>query len=379
MGFFSDLIFGKVESRPFSVRLIKNTFEGIKTLDIQIKGSPYSDMNDEIRRSDNEFGLNLVIAFGQMTDKFYPLFTDVSQLTNGKDPCVEFSQNIGPFPCNAYWPDWITIWRIIDDELCYTPPFKNSNIECSAHIFLSEYNNKLICSSTTQLNMNFSSKGYLEIDQDQVKIQENGILLAAEIAKSDGRVNRKEGNIIKEFAKNIIENEIEMNRDKVKNIFNSAIEKGLSSTFRSSSSFIDSLCREISSIDGYLKVKMDIVELCLDVMVADDVAEKDEIELLERIADKIDISYEEFLKIREKRMIGLNELSFSSDTESIENKEIRIGINSKWSKAEKIDHCKKEFRKWNGRLSSLSDEKKRQNAQKIIDSITELIDHYKND
>ena len=109
---------------------------------------------------------------------------------------------------------------------------------------------------------------------------------------------------------------------------------------------------------------MEVLELCLDVMAADDVADDKELELIEKISNKIGIDYDEFVKVREKRMIGLKTMN-NDDKKDISSMETTIGIKSSWSKSEKINHCK-EFRKWNSRLGALNDKQNRKMLKRFL-------------
>ena len=81
--------------------------------------------------------------------------------------------------------------------------------------------------------------------------------------------------------------------------------------------------------------------------------------------------------LRDKRMIGLKSISGKEDLSDIIKIERTLGIKSDWTKTEKINHCKKEFRKWNGRLGSLKEKQKQKNAQKILDMIGILLKNLK--
>lgn len=380
MGFFSDL-FGGVSSSSattFEISLENEEFEGNPSMVIYMKGTPFAEFSDAVRHdeySKYNLGMNFQ-ARDKSTDE--PLITSLDFLTEGNPPVFSVSKSIGSFPTNGYWTKWVEILRIPAEEVYYTPPHKKSLINLMLQIY-NEDNNMLIIRRDIALDFKypFPDPGYCDFDKKRIGIETRGIKLAAAIACSDGKLSRKEGVIIKDYAKKIVDIQLEQHKNKTKKSLNDAIEEGLKLQAVSKSS-ISTLCRYIKNVDGYYSDKMQVLELCLDVMAADDIADKHELELIEKISKSIGIEYEEFVKVREKRMIGLKSMSSDNDLDNINSLERTLGIKSDWSKTKKIDHCKKEFRKWNSRLGALNDKQKQKNAQKILDIVGKLLEHYKN-
>ena len=380
MGFFSDLFGGgsSYSSSNFEISLENEVLEGTNAMVIYMKGSPFAEFSESVRR-DEYTSLNLAMNF-QANDKSTdePLLTSLDFLTDGATPIFNVSRSIGSFPTNGYWENWVEILKIPSDEIFYTPPHKTSLINLVFQIY-EENTNRLIIRRDIALDFKypFADPGYCDFDKTRIAIEQRGIKLAAAIACSDGKLSRKEGNVIKDYASKIVDIQIERHKDKTKKSLNKAIEEGLSYETVSKST-ISTLCRYIKNVDGYYNDKMQVLDLCLDVMAADDVADKHELELIEKISKSIGIEYEEFVKVREKRMIGLKTMSSDNDSDNIESLERTLGVKSDWSKAKKIDYCKKEFRKWNSRLGALNDKQKQENAQTILDSVGKLLEHYKN-
>jgi len=382
MGFFSDLFGGgssSSTSSTFELKLDNETLEdGSAGMVFYMKGTPFAEFSDSVRY-DEYMKLNLGMNF-QARDKSTdePLLTSLDFFTDGNTPVFDIERSIGSFPTNGYWTKWVEILRIPSDEVYYTPPHKTSIINLVFQIY-DEDNNRLIIRRDIALDFKypFQDSGYCDFDKKRIAIETRGIKLAAAIACSDGKLSRKEGSIIKDYASRIVDIQLDRHKDKTKKSLNDAIEDGLKYKAVSKSS-ISTLCRYIKNVEGYNNDKMQVLELCLDVMAADDVADKHELELIEKISKSIGIEYEEFVKVREKRMIGLKTMTSDNDSDNIESLERTIGIKSDWSKSKKIEHCKKEFRKWNSRLGALKDKQKQENAQKILDIVGKLLEHYKN-
>ena len=77
------------------------------------------------------------------------------------------------------------------------------------------------------------------------------------------------------------------------------------------------------------------------------------------------LDYEEVQKMKEKTLLEI-ESSESASDESI------IGLNESLSKEDKLKFNNKEYKKWNGRLNSLSTGDKRDNAQRMLDVLSRL-------
>ena len=98
------------------------------------------------------------------------------------------------------------------------------------------------------------------------------------------------------------------------------------------------------------------------MVTVDGVVKNEEIKLLENISGALLIENVLFEDIKEKKLIQANIKSFSN-----------LIVDEKLSNEEKINFLKKEFIKWNNRLNSLPAGIERDNAQAIINDISEQI------
>ena len=107
-------------------------------------------------------------------------------------------------------------------------------------------------------------------------------------------------------------------------------------------------------------------------MSADGVAEKSELEVLNRIAKELKLNEKMIDKIKDKSLLKLD----SSKTTSTSNIETILGIKTSWSKQKINEHLKNEFKKWNSRYQNLSEGKERDNAQFMLDYIADARKKY---
>ena len=170
------------------------------------------------------------------------------------------------------------------------------------------------------------------------------------IASSDGELDLREEEKVQEHlpeeiskSKNnelIIETKEQLNKNEL--------------SYTNSIKELNELCRKDE--------KLFILNLLFDVVTVDGVVKNEEIELLENISSALLIENVLFEDVKEKKLIQANIESFSN-----------LLVNEKLSDEEKINVLKKEFIKWNNRLNSLPAGIERDNAQAIINDISEQI------
>ena len=199
--------------------------------------------------------------------------------------------------------------------------------------------------------------------KNENKVKPLIVEIAVAMAMSDGSLDKSEGNIIKQW----IKKELSLINDakrkaKLKTILNDSLETSYKkiSEGKSFKNAIKKLNENASKI-----LKYQVIELCLDILSADGVAEEGELELLKDLSFNLGLDYEEVQKMKEKTLLEI-ESSESASDESI------IGLNESLSKEDKLKFINKEYKKWNGRLNSLSTGDKRDNAQRMLDVLSRL-------
>ena len=133
---------------------------------------------------------------------------------------------------------------------------------------------------------------------------------------------------------------------------------------------LSKLTKRLNEI-GEKTSKYDAVELCYEVMAADGVANTEEMSIIRKVAESLNLDMDEVEKMRDQKIVRLD--ASVSDHASIE---ILIGIEPDWSKDKIKKHLMSEFQKWNNRLNTLSEGEERQNAQLMLDKIAEARKKY---
>ena len=174
--------------------------------------------------------------------------------------------------------------------------------------------------------------------------------LAYLIASSDGELDLREEEKVQEHLPEEI--------SKVKN--NELIKETKEQLNKNELSYTNSI-KELNELCRKDE-KIFILNLLFDVVTVDGVVKNEEIKLLENISGALLIENVLFEDIKEKKLIQANIKSFSN-----------LIVDEKLSNEEKINYLKKEFIKWNNRLNSLPAGIERDNAQAIINDISEQI------
>ena len=311
----------------------------------------------------------------------YPVLSTFEEASESGSRVFEHYVPIGNI-ADQYYPDWARLSFLVPDALigphrgtrklellCYVweeanrPSFQNgylpeeSDFRGGINIFKHEFDFFL------------SSSGYLEIDEDRLKVQEVSIKLAISIALADGSLDASEGNEIKKWIKGIVNSSLDSKKEEIKERLNNALEEGFQEA-KENELDIKKLCFEIKEI-GDKADKYELLELCLDVMAADGEADTNELKEISEISSMIGVDYDEVTKLKDQRLIKLDPEALSdSGLEEI------LGIDPEWDNETTKKHLVQLFNKYNGRLTQVSEGPERENAQTMIDKIAEARKKY---
>ena len=112
--------------------------------------------------------------------------------------------------------------------------------------------------------------------------------------------------------------------------------------------------------------KYEAIELCFEVMAADGVVDENEIKIIKSIAEGLDLDSDEIERLRDAHLINLN-----ISTGKQASIETILHMDPGWSKNAIKNHLRTEFAKWNNRLNTLGHGKERENAQNMLDAISQ--------
>ena len=105
-------------------------------------------------------------------------------------------------------------------------------------------------------------------------------------------------------------------------------------------------------------------------MAADGIADPRELKTIRKIADALELDFDEIEKLRDQKLIGLDT---STDQASVED---LLGIEKDWTEDRIKKHLRSEFQKWNDRLNTLPEGDNRNNAQRMLNLIADARKKY---
>ncbi len=203
----------------------------------------------------------------------------------------------------------------------------------------------------------YSVKGSVSLFKDEdERARSMAITLAFALSASKGKINDSEVEIIKQWAGENIPG----SRDDRK------FHKAMTATraFFHAGNKIDSngICSELLERTS-LGQRYSILELCMKVAAADDLATAKQLVFLRNLAN--------WLEVDESKVSMMMESFVPVNIHEVQDVEFILGINNLMSPDDARDKLNREYRKWNGRVTN-PDSKIRAQAKLMIKLITNL-------
>lgn len=274
---------------------------------------------------------------------------------------IEYSQafshtvNLGRLPSQVtVIPDWMSIAKIPAHFLAL-PYAGRRNLQFTVSI-LSQQSDAELAYTICSLIYENLSVGYIELEERIRLAKAKAISLAFTVAATDKKISPHTVEIIRKWAKNNI------------TISDAFIVSGklfaqIIAVFPDGARICcNVLCRKITNA-APLKIRCDILELCMRVAGTGSVIAFEQLLLLKNIADRFEIPREKFRTMLENilpvRMYEIKDL------------EISLGITSDMDNNQLCCQLSKEYRKWNARVISRNPEIENQ-AENMLKLIAEL-------
>lgn len=357
----------------------------LKLLDEKLPDSEVNIKKIQLRgRLNNSRAMDLsysISAFDitEGEDNKMPILSYIEQAQEEETICFHLSQRIGEVDPGSYLPDWVNVGVIIPDMV--QPPFSGDRrIEIVVRIFNTANppiirggwnvaQGEIISVLSAQFSHIFTEVGYEEESKNKEESQAISLKIGIATAMADGSLDDTEGEVLKNWILREVSSLSEESAQRLKTIFNNALKEGYEDA-RNNNLSVDALVKRLAEI-GNKKSKYDAIELCLDVMAADGVADANEMVLIRDIATKLDLNMIEIERMREKVTLNLSgQLNNHDGLESL------VGIDKDWTKERKRKHLASEFQKWSNRLNSLPEGEERASAQQMLNNIAELRKKY---
>ena len=228
---------------------------------------------------------------------------------------------------------------------------------------------RFLWSHTFDYEYTYADKGYEEEAEHQEEAEAITVKIGVAVAFSDGSMDDSEGEVIKNWIRRAIAGYSDSREQELKTIYNNAFKSAYEEHHAGKLS-ISTLADRLNSI-GEKKTKYDAIDLAYEIMSADGVADPEELKIIRRLGQSLELDMKEVEQIRSSHMINLKD-AFSHD-DALEE---FLGIDRSWDVERIKKHLSSEFQKWNGRYNTLPEGEERENAQNMLNRIGQAREKY---
>jgi len=356
----SDEIPPKERGLP-NVKCIAVKVKGLFGNPNENKTKVFLTIHDNTDLGDDEFGLPILSA--------HPSFSEPGSRVFSISAVYDTSPD-------TYFPDWFSFIYIPKELLL--PPKKGrrrlkfnftacdtaTNVTHGAHDDLGtvHYN------ASDFYNLTTKEIGYMEEIANKSKVEDLTIKLAMCMAATDGHLDQKELNVIKNWAKSLT---LELDEDKAeekKKHFSSFIKK----TYTEAKNKKVSISKLVSEFNDKASKgqKYLAIELMLNVASSDDKLAAEEEKFINKIAKTTGIDLKTFKEMKNKIVAKVGSLDLSEKPS-----EESFGISDDMDDKEKCKILRKEYTKWNSQTTQ-KDPKRKKRAKEMVKIIAGLRKQY---
>ena len=329
-----------------------------------------------------DMSVSFAISAFDVTDgdgKWKPVFSVVDAAQEDDTICYGMDGDFGFVSHGSSMTDWVQLGAVIPELL--QPPFSGQRtIQLVVRFFdtakplnivagASDGDGELLSIETISFTHHFDDKGYEEASKDKEEAQAISLKVGVAVAMADGSLDDLEGVVLKNWIIREVAGYSDSKQSKLKSLFNEALKEGFNDA-KTGQLSLSRLTERLSEI-GDKKTKYDAIELCLDVMAADGVADPEEMAVIRAVAKTLELDMDEIERMREKVTLNL-----SAHLTSEKGMESLVGLEADWSDEEKRKHLRTEFQKWSNRLNNLHEGEERDAAQNMLDNIATLRKKY---
>ena len=233
--------------------------------------------------------------------------------------------------------DWMAVAKIEVDWLIL-PRKGQRNLRFNTSIFSAETGDEIAHAVCSFIYENTAS-GYLDLAENINRTKTLAVVLGFAVSAADGKLFNCEVEVIKNWARENIGNPCDKTGRK--------LEKALKKTmaFFRDGNQVDTykICKEIAEISPLVN-RYDILNLCLNVVLANDSVTAEEQAILKNLAKWLEVDMERFRAMAEKVLpIG---------TYKIKDMEFALGVTVDMSQAQVNKQLNHEYQKWNARVTN---------------------------
>lgn len=321
----------------------------------------------------------IITVFDKSAGDLKPMVSMLEEFQEEGSVIFQIRKTIGEVTSTHGYLDWTTLGIVFPDFL--VPPTSGKRkLELYVQLIDMNYHNlykdldvdkgRIVWDQSFDFEWDYSGvTGYEEASENREEATSLALKIGVAVAMADGSLDDSEGMVLRNWIIRHIGPYKGDKKQSLKDRYNSAMSSAFEDVKNNNLS-LDQLSNRLNEI-GEKANKYEALELAYDVMAADGVADSEELEVIKNIAHKLNLNMNEVNSLRDKKLVGLD--SNSNKGASIE--EI-LNISSDWSQEKIKTHLRAEFNKWNNRLNTLPEGNQRDNAQKMLDMISEARNKY---
>ena len=215
----------------------------------------------------------------------------------------------------------------------------------------------------------FLEKGYIEESEHRDEAKALSLKIGVAVAMADGSLAPEERDTLQRWASKAIAPFTGEVRENLRELYLGALQSARRDALEGRLT-LSSLTRRLNEI-GERASKYEAIELCCEIMAADGVVVKEEIGTIRNIAQALGLDANEVEKMHE-----LAVMTIAPSAKMHISVEEELGIDTSQSKEQIRKHLRREFQKWNNRLTALPAGEKRDFAQRKLDEIAEARKRY---
>ena len=319
-------------------------------------------------------------VFDKTTGELEPVLSAIDHFQEPHSPVYQHQVEIGQASPDQGFVSWVRLGVVIPEII--QPPYggtRNLQVVIAlvdlddlpdiTHGFREGDQPGLLWQQSLVFSHSFEEKGYKEAAEHRDEAVALALKIGMAVAMSDGSLDDEEGETLKEWIIRSIDPFPDEKRERLKALYNSAMEEAYLEA-KSGDLSLSVLTNRMNEI-GEKTTKYETIELCFEVMAADGIADAEEIKMIRKVSEALSLDLDEINKMRDQKIISLD--SRLSDHVSVED---LLGIENGWDNVRIKKHIRTEFQKWNDRLNTLAEGDERDNAQRMLTILAEAREKY---
>jgi tellurite resistance protein len=354
---------------------------------LQLTNEKLEDINENFKRVNfrgalpNQMSADLsfcVSAFDSTDKELKPILSLIEPFEEPETLAFQATSSLGHVPGESAITDWAPMGGIFPDLI--QPPYSGRReITLVIRIFDTQSppsislgfgdREESLWTGTIQFEHNFTEKGYTEAEEHREESQAISLKIGMAVAMADGSLDDEEGEVLKAWILKEVSPYSEEKQSNLKQLYNNSMREAYASA-QSGSLALSPLVERLSEI-GDKKSKYAALELCVEVMAADGVADPEEMAMIHNVAKSLNLDMTEIDKMKEQVTLNLS-VNIGGEKEL----EALVGLDNSWEDDQKRKHLRQEFQKWSNRMSSLSEGEERESAQQMLNNIALLRKKY---